>query len=489
MTIGKRKYSEWLTYILICAMCIYVLMPILKVASYNRPVRDDYTYGLLTREVLINGGSVFDLLKAAIQNVVNCYTALSGLYTSAFVLSLHPGVWGEKCYTLSTYIVMAVVYFYTFCSVSIINRYYIKRSVAFTAVLSLVLDTVLFLWLPGPREGLYWYNGAMNYMPYVFMNFTNIMLLVEVKHCRHLCRGKIAFAVSMVLSFLISGGNQVTAFANILMLLYVAIYMASKKELLFSLPLASACVGFLVMLLSPGTGNRQELFEQQTVLATVIATVRYVIKNVSDWMSLKWFISLALVTPVAMDIAMKNRERFSRHFPVVQILLSGMVICGMLCVPYYPMGWFGSGRIINVIWITFMVLSWYIYVLIWGYLVKNQYINMEQICKNSRLAVSGALVLICVFVLYYIHDGTMSNSMLARHELASGIVSGYAQEMDDRIAMYKDETMVEIGVAPIENQSILLCGKELSEDPDEWPNSSMGEWYNKKIYLIPKHEE
>lgn len=167
--------------------------------------------------------------------------------------------------------------------------------------------------------------------------------------------------------------------------------------------------------------------------------------------------------------------------------MSGAVICGMLCVPYLPMGYFGEPRITNVIWITFMILSGIIYFLLWGYLLANQYVDISRIQSGRHVAIIWFLiVVICLFAVFYCNDGeTMSNSMWAVQELRSGVAKAFAEETDARIEKFNDPNLTEVGVSPIRNRSYLLFRKELPVDPNEWPNNSMGEYYNKKIYLIP----
>jgi len=491
----KRSNVNWLYYCLIILLCVYILSPIFQIAVYNRPSADDYDYGLRTHMALVNGGGLVDLVKAAWDMVVSAYNSFSGLYTSAFILALHPGIWSEKMYSLSTWIVFAVIFFATFWSVFILNRQFLKKPLLFVVAASLVLITILLLWLPSACQGLYWYNGAMNYMPYVFMNMLNLCLLLEADSSISRCKGKILVCLSMVLSFLISGGNHVTSFANILMLLFAACYKATKKQFYILLPLMMACLGFLIMYLSPGTQWRQHYFVDsnggQSVLGTIIATIKHWIYIVGDWISIVWLLSLAVITPTTMEVVIRNPKICPKHFPIIPILLSAAVVSGMFCVPYMAMGEFGEGRVTNVIWIMFMVLSWLNYVLIWGWLHRNGYINLQKILEKKHAAITGFLVVcVCLFALFRCHDDTMSVSMWAIHEMEMGIAQSHAQQMDDRIAQYKDDTLVEVAVAPMQNPSDLLLWGEVQEDPDVWPNTSVGNWYGgKKIYLLPSTEE
>ena len=492
---NREKYFSTISYLLIIALCIYIIRPIFQIAVYSYPSADDYSYGLIAREALRNGGGFFALIRAAWKMMASAYVQFSGLYTSNFVNAIHPGVWGEDCYWLTTWIVFGVMFVSTFWSVYILNKHFVKRSLLFVVSAALAIVTMIVLWLPSAWEALYWYNGAMNYIPFAFLNVLNLCILLETNDCLEKRKGKILLSLSAVISFLISGGNHVTSFANILMLLCAFGFTVVKKRFYVLLPLLSACVGFAIMYFSPGTQWRETYFVDLAgktgVVETILATIRHWIYVVDDWISISWLISMAVVTPMAMEIARKNVNRFSKHFPIIPILMAGAVISGMFCVPYKAMAYFGEGRVSNVIWITFMMLSWFLYVLLWGWLAANEYVNLDRIFEKKHSALIAVLI-ICtsLFMLFRCHDESMSVSMDAKHELASGIAAAYGQQMEERVSRYLDPSLTEVGVLPIQNPSKLLFGGEFSEDPNEWPNNEIGLWYGgKQIYLIAETQQ
>jgi hypothetical protein len=138
-----------------------------------------------------------------------------------------------------------------------------------------------------------------------------------------------------------------------------------------------------------------------------------------------------------------------------------------------------------------MMLSWFLYVLLWGWLTANEYVNLDRIFEKKHSALIAVLI-ICtsLFMLFRCHDESMSVSMDAKHELASGIAAAYGQQMEERVSRYLDPSLTEVGVLPIQNPSKLLFGGEFSEDPNEWPNNEIGLWYGgKQIYLIAETQQ
>lgn len=82
-----KKSNSVLVYICIIALCAFVMLPLISISVYNRPCADDYDYSILTRQVVLNSGGIFELIKAAWQTNMNFYNSWQGIYTSAFILA------------------------------------------------------------------------------------------------------------------------------------------------------------------------------------------------------------------------------------------------------------------------------------------------------------------------------------------------------------------------------------------------------------------
>lgn len=87
-------------YLWIC-MCILILsiVPMIIISIFSRPCADDYNYAISTYHLIQSGDwNIFDLLKTAYEVDFHYYNTWQGLYSSAFILSLQPGIFGEKYY-------------------------------------------------------------------------------------------------------------------------------------------------------------------------------------------------------------------------------------------------------------------------------------------------------------------------------------------------------------------------------------------------------
>lgn len=483
----KKRY-----YVICIILCAIILAPTLIIGIYNRPTADDFDYAILTHQAVVHGEGLLGILSAAWKTNVNFFNSWQGLYSSAFILSLQPAIFGEQMYELTPVIVMLYGYVFTLLSVHLLNKIYLKKSLFFSVTLSFVLLTLLMIWLPSATQGLYWYNGAMNYMPWAFTNIFNICLLLYIKNRPISLKIWITFILSIVLSFLTSGGDQVTSFANILFLLILSICFAFKKVWYPIIPFIAACVGFLIMYLAPGTAIRANAFvslsmPQPSVIETIFAVMIKVRSILGEWVNITWILSLIAITPIGLEVAAKNKGRFSWRSLLIVLVSSIVIICGMFAVPYYAMGNFGALRVTNVIWITFMFLSWFNYVLVLGLLEEIGIINVEKILSYKyKSAILTCVICFAVGLSCIIGagNGKNSNSVRTALELKNGTAKAYCAELDARFEIYHDSTVNEAKIKPLTTNSILFFS-DIGTDPNVWPNTSISEYYGKPIYIVP----
>lgn len=125
-------------------------------------------------------------------------------------------------------------------------------------------------WMPSALQGLYWYNGAMNYVFFhaVLLLLLCVLLSLAGEHPRRKA-GRTVLAV--LLAVLLAGGNHVTAFVGILLIVGFGIFAAVKKRrqnlICCVITLAAMVAGFLFNVTSPGTRIRQSYFSDRPGVA------------------------------------------------------------------------------------------------------------------------------------------------------------------------------------------------------------------------------
>ena len=487
-------------YILIIITCLILLLPILLVGSYDRPIADDYDYSIFTHEVILKGGNIFDLIMAAIQMDLKAFNGWTGLYSSSFIQSFQPGIFGESFYSLTCIIMLVIPFIFLYFSMRILNKHYIKKSNMFVFTSTLVILTILTLMLPSATEGLYWYNGAINYMPWAFSNFLGICILIELFYTDKKKsvivsdtltaeyknrKFYLLLIFSTLLSFLTSGGNHVTGFANILFMLIATIFLVFKKNRHYSLlPLLFAIIGFIIMYTAPGTAIRQSwMAYTPSISNTFIKTFYHMNETLLSWLNYKWILTLILITPISASISKNIKDKINIITLLISIICSLIIIGAMFAIPHYAMGVFGAPRLTNVVWITFIILSWINYTLIIS-LIEQMNIFTFDLNNKHYKKWFFIIAIISLFLIFCLpQNDVYSNSYTCLQELNTGTAENFAIEMDDRINLIKSSNQDEIKVKPISPDSVLYFS-DIGNNASKWPNTSFEIYYNKtSIYI------
>ncbi len=476
----KFKFNKLLdsnrNYVIIFA-CIIFLVPMIVLGVYDRASADDYGYSMLTHEVVRDRGNIIDLLVAAHKTNVNYYNNWQGLYSSAFILSFQPGIFNEHMYMITPLIVLIISFICLYFSIRILNKYFFNSSNSFVFMLSFLILAIIFLLMPSATDGIYWYNGAMNYTPWIFIVLLQLSLIIDIYNSK----SKVNIILSTIIAFFTSGANHVTAFANILILLFASLYLIFKKKKYYSIfPLLSSIIGFIIMYKAPGTAIRQSTIHKSSFVETIIETFKYSQELFTSWFNFKWFLCMLIFIPIAIVVSKNIKTKIKKRNILLFIVLSYVIICAMLCVPHYAMSSFGAGRVINVIWIAFMFLSWFNLVVVMIYCFQNKIIN------DRKLYINTLTILVILFFIFYLPCNSnygilRSNSHIALGELRYGIAKDYAKQIDERIKLYKSDKE-EVRVDKIETKSVLFFS-DITDDPNVWPNTSLGKYYNKSISL------
>ncbi len=495
---GKHQRAKQIGFAL---LLVCLMIPVFVVAIYNRPVADDYNYSMkVYQEIQENGVSLGGVLSSAMEMNWDFYNGWQGLYVSAFLLALQPGVFGEAFYGATTFLLVALIFGTFYLTSKWLLKELVTSAKYSAPLLALFLTFVVVQDMPSPLEGLYWYNGAVNYMPFCLMTFLNILLICKIHLCGSVRRENVLLAVSVLLSFLISGGNHVTSFLNLLAMLGLGVLSCLVKKYKVLLSFAAAAIGFYIMLIAPGTGRRTfdlaaEAGEFGVAESVALAMVQSVGMSI-EWLNRGLFCLLLLLTPLLWRIVKDNRFGISFRLPLLPIAGSLLVMGAMWCLPYYAGGNFGTGRLYNVVWLTFVMLTTLCYTYLLGWFhqhfapqialpeAKKWQMQSVRVCLFG-IGMAGILLTGNAYPQLETYGMIPSTSIVACFDLATGRAQGYAAQTDARIALYTDPEVDEVLVEPLTYYPSLLVFSDLGETPDTWPSIAISAYYDKPISLLP----
>lgn len=486
------KVKKYWIYMILFLM----LFPTLFVSRYARPVVDDFDYGVYTHEIIQNGGDVFELLKAAIYTCKEVYMTFQGTYSSCFLMSLQPGIFGEELYGITTWILIGLIFCGFFVFFRSLKKHILKDKEYKSLYWALLSTVVIVMGLPSPAQGLYWYVGAMHYIPWMMLWICNVSLLINIYYEQKASRRWFYAVLSCICSILISGGNQLTAFGNILMLLIVSgIFLYRRKEYIpAGISLIVAIAGFVIMVIAPGNAVRQSVFQRPGVLKTIIMGALYVLKWTMEWVNGVSILAILLFLPLIFRLAKTLKNTILCRNPIIVFLLSAMVFCGMACVPFFAMGGFGEGRTINVLWIYFMIIVLFNIICFFGWLDQRnnllQTLNSYVISQNMWLKLGIYMVaLVVVGICSSGATGEYSTSVKAVREYANGEIPTYAMENDARFKIYNDSEITDVVVDPLSEKPSLLYVNDIGENSNLWPNTSIRFYYHKDTVVVREKEK
>ena len=496
----KRIFNK---EIFLTVLTSLLLVPIFIMAFYARPLADDYDYSILTHRALVEGKGIIGLVKAAFVTDWNFYNTTQGLYTAAFWHSLQPGIWGEKWYGIGTICILLVVFVSWIIALELIKNTLIRKYSKREIILNALFLTFAFSYgQPDYGEGLFWFNGMNNYTPFMMFTIINFALMISLWFDDR-NDNKVFIVISVILSFYISGGNHVSSFSNILLLTVTVILGVLNKDngkrYYAIAPLLSALFGFFIMYIAPGTRHRESTLISKGFTETIRETGIHTTHSIIQWTNATLFAMLILMTPIAFEIAGNLLEKLNekglkirgRHI-VLEFLIFLMVLCGMFAVPYYAMGYFGYGRLWNVVYMMFLLFSFIFYLTVLALLIQEKNLiglgKGHFVFKNDITYI--ALAVVSLFIIFSNSQNHIKNASGVRivQELLDGTAKMYRDVADMRLFYYTDTSFDEVKVAPYQDKTSILFLTDLNEEADHWINRSISEYYEKRIVLCPANE-
>ncbi len=481
--------------------CIYVttiliLMPILIIAIYNHPSADDYGYSDTIYKTVRAGGNCFEIIKEAFKATINGMQVWQGLYSSGFLLALQPAVFGESFYGLVTYIMILTIILGIGFLLKRANKYIFKSNSKDWIVGTFLLTFFIIQTLPSPIEGLFWFNGAMNYTFFMMLLCYEVSLLIKYYNIDKTENKILSITLiiwTSIISFIMSGGNHVTAFLSMLIILFAISYCLVKKQyktgILYGIVLICGILGFYINMTSPGTLIRSNAIANHGgVIETIISSAYQGITYINNWTSISLILILVALTPFIYNMATNNEfyKKAKWQGLLLSIILSYGAICAMLCVPYYAMGSFGAGRLTDIVYITFVLLSILNYT--YAMCIVLKYVDLTKFANyisNTKTYIGCLVYIMILGIISIAGNGEIyTTSHEAVIELMNGEAQKFDEEMDSRIQYYLDESINDVEVEPLTVHPKLLYFEDLATDSSDWKNVEASIYYNKNTIKV-----
>lgn len=488
----QKKERIYLYCIIIISFLL--LLPMFKIGFYSHPSFDGFGYSATTYHVYNETHSIPLTIKEAFDNSIKMTSSWQGLYTAAFVQALQPAIFGVRYYAFTSIISIATIwipvflfFYYTLCV-------RLKWNKLQTFSLASIICTVMTQFLPSAVEGLYWFNGAMNYTLFWGM----LIVLMTIYFSFDTNKSKVIWSLKVtmasILAFLISGGNYVPAFeALIVEFIFIVVLITIKKRKSMvgvGISFLFGLFGFFLSATSPGVAVRQSENQGMNPVRAIIEAIVQGTEIISGyWNGIALFfvlISLPLLYSLAKTVKDNTKMKFSN--PAIVTLIGHMLLCAMLTPPLYAMGSVGEGRLLNMVYLSSIIILFFDVFYVIGYILVRidetgasvDFGNIFSGAKNNIIlkvitCVATAVILVCCLLQSWAFTATVS--------ICSGEAKAYEGEMYFRhnLLMEADEEVV---LPVIRTKPEMLYHGDIADGPDTWPNTDLEKYYDvDRVYL------
>lgn len=469
---------------------IFSLLPMIIISFYSHPSLDDFGYSITTLREWNTNHSLVGLLIEAIRSSYERMYHWQGLYTSGVILSLQPAIFNESLYGLGAVFLILGIYISMYFFLREVLHYVLEIKIWIVRLITLVICFYYINFMPSGVEGLYWFNGAYNYTFFLILWLISIAILIRVIRTQNK-RNIGLIALDCFLSFMISGGNHVSAFLNIIVLLALLLYVVVVHNWYLIKRIGAllfiTSVGFVINLSAPGTKVRQECFTSRPTLPkAVLKSCMTTLYYIAEWMSAPYFITLILLIPFGYFIAKQLRRRWNNFYKLVIgiIIVTWLLMSAMVSLPMYAMGYPGDGRLTNLVFFVFVLGSFIVEICSIGFLLEIN-IDFSNFLKTEiRSGIIMSFVVLFFSSLVLFMGNEEAHCKTAIKSIISGEARAYSAKLNERHELLLETNDSEVAVEYIEEKPKLLYFADITENPDDWRNGGLARYYNKnKVYI------
>ena len=482
---GVKKYIiknyKWICLIL----ALLALIPFLYISIYSRPSADDYSYSRrIIGLVRSDDCNFFTLLKAAVKVDIEAWKKYDGPFISQIIMTLQPGIWGEKYYCLGAiwliFLTVLSLFGMFWNLLTMINVFEKKSGIlANSLIMAYSFSAFLLSGLPSIVDGVYWFDGAWNYLPFFFLSlFTVSLTLKYILSDKSKISGII---VTSILAFISCGGNYIVTYCMVILMFSVAVLAFVRKRSGFIFPFITSLMGFALEFFAPGRMSRTgEDMVQNSLMGTVVGTLKQTYIYICEWINVQFVLAILIVVILALMFLPKTMKALMKINPLYLFLYTFLFIAALFLLPCYAVpGDAMAGRILNIIWMMFNILS----LLSFGYLAC--WLQNRDVLRNTAKEENKwVLFLIMLIALVGIYWNTNSNAFAATREILDGTAKEFARTNDVRYEMMLTAAQGdELECEPLAYSKILFFD-DLDTDPKDWKNVAWRDYYGIGMHVV-----
>lgn len=474
------------------------LVPLFAVSFYNFRSVDDFSYSQTAEKVWEESGSVLKVLFAQISYTVDYWKQWQGTFFSEWITTSLMGIFSKQAYYMSTWItlggfLLAEGFLFDTVFVKVLGAD--RRRSGIVTMGCMLLQVLL---VPFPNEAFFWFCGAMLY---TFIHALAMVLcalwirfglaMAKKAEKKNVLRERSLGMGVLLLSAAVAGSNYITALTILLLYVLCCAWFVRKKNrgckwifLCFGLYVGA----FLLNVLAPGNMVRQDAsgVSQMGAVKSILLSLKEAMDYLMTWTIAPVVIMGILFLPLFWN--MVQRRSFRYPWPLLVSLLSFGIYAAQFTPTLYALGIIGAGRVQNLYRLNLFLLL-YGNELYWiGWLRNRLDRNGEKEAKVQKSYFLPGLM-VGLFVLLYslsIWGGSTLTSVSAFQSLRRGEAKQYWEENEARLEILEDASLRDVVLKPFAVKPYVLFFGDIVEDPEDWVNQHMAEYYGKDSVTLEK---
>lgn len=505
-----HKFCEFWTParvgVLFVVLFVLTMLPLFYCSFYDYATGDDLGYSAIIHQLMIHDGSFGEILQALWDEIVYCWYAYQGTWSSILLFQLQPGLLGERVYSITPYIALLCLCGGTGYLLSdlLVRRLHFNKGL-YWGILA-ILSMLSIQYMPRIRGGMFWYTSVAHYViPY------GAALLSITWAMRWLDTGWKRFYIPMLflMTYLGGAGYPPIVLATAVFILIILGALCGfigqeagegrrKRTLLLLIPFALMLIGFAISAAAPGNKNRGGddfgFGAGRAVGAIVSALVRGVTDCIGYFISGRLIlVGLVLIAVLAYEAYDVSNHRMNARYPLAVVALAYLVSASVRTPEIYAAVEV-SGGVPDVDYFTTLLclVIAISYCMVW---LKNRMADRQNVlaidaamwnCK-VRTPVILLAMLFCIVFARHLIGGTVDYTCMTY--ITSGGLSDFADQMEERLAILEDDSIQDVVLPEMNEYQGPIMHMPLMADAGEYTNSVTAMYYGKNsVVAIPREE-
>ena len=478
MDVFQQKYMKW--FIGLGFLFLFLsIIPFLLTALYSFPIMDDFGFGTYAHHTWLDTRSLFRTFLEAIEMTIGYYFSWQGSFTAIFLMALHPGIFHDNIYGLTTIIMLTALIAPTIIFIKAVFTVLLKIENNIYLLFSIIILFLSIHFMPSILEGIFWYNGAVYYTFFHGLSLLYYAYLIQVMFLPKKQTG--TWVALFFLAFLLAGGNLVTGLiACGISLCASVVYVYIKKPCrMFIIKSFSVnfilIVGFIINCLAPGNAYRQLTYDSPGIINAMGESFTHAWEFTREW-PIAIILAALFFSIIIFAFLIKNIEF---NFPLPPLFIIGG-FC-ILAAQFFPANFSGTplpGRMLNIIYFYFIIWFFSSALYVTGWVVKSKFDIIKKAC--FVLCAVGCFIFMIPGGLFFLRE---SHARICITELRQGIPQAFAEENIQRFRYLREtEEMVIVLQHYIATPYALFKG-DVGPNPHYWRNQQMASFFRKHMIV------